>query len=69
MNFVGTWCLWPQNKIQFEISSCTCEGDFEFFNLKDLPIGLMDDIYDFMRKFTERLDEVEDLVRQLLLNI
>lgn len=46
-----------------------CEGDFEFFNLKDLPIGLMDDIYDFMRKFTERLDEVEDLVRQLLLNI
>ena len=29
---------------------------------QDLPIGLMDDIYDFLTKFTERLDEVEDLV-------
>jgi NADH dehydrogenase (ubiquinone) Fe-S protein 2 len=29
---------------------------------QDLPIGLMDDIYDFCAKFGERLDEVEDLV-------
>lgn len=29
---------------------------------QDLPIGLMDDIYDFCTKFGERLDEVEDLV-------
>jgi len=29
---------------------------------QDLPIGLMDDIYDFLTKFGERIDEVEDLV-------
>lgn len=29
---------------------------------QDIPIGLMDDIYDFITKYTERLDEVEDLV-------
>merc|ERR1719452_472628 len=29
---------------------------------QDIPIGLMDDIYDFITKFGERLDEVEDLV-------
>ena len=29
---------------------------------QDLPIGLMDDIYNFATKFCERLDEVEDLV-------
>ncbi|KAK8746956.1 hypothetical protein OTU49_016916 [Cherax quadricarinatus] len=28
----------------------------------DLPIGLMDDIYDFISKFGERLDEVEDVL-------
>ncbi|XP_018330861.1 NADH-ubiquinone oxidoreductase 49 kDa subunit [Agrilus planipennis] len=28
----------------------------------DLPIGLLDDIYDFSRKFNERLDEVEDVL-------
>merc|ERR1711992_411252 len=28
---------------------------------QDIPIGLMDDIYDFISKFSERLDEVEDL--------
>ena len=31
-------------------------------SLQDLPIGLMDDIYDFLTKFGERIDEVEDLV-------
>jgi NADH dehydrogenase (ubiquinone) Fe-S protein 2 len=30
--------------------------------IKDIPIGLLDDIYDFIAKFGERLDEVEDLV-------
>ncbi len=29
---------------------------------QDIPIGLLDDIYDFISKFGERLDEVEDLV-------
>ena len=29
---------------------------------QDIPIGLMDDIYEFITKFGERLDEVEDLV-------
>lgn len=28
----------------------------------DMPLGLMDDIYDFCTKFGERLDEVEDLL-------
>jgi len=28
----------------------------------DLPLGLLDDIYDFMRKYSQRLDEVEDLL-------
>lgn len=28
----------------------------------DLPLGLMDDIYDFLRKFGERIDEVEDVL-------
>lgn len=31
---------------------------------QDLPIGLMDDIYDFATKFGQRLDEVEDLVTE-----
>ena len=29
---------------------------------QDIPIGLMDDIYEFISKFGERIDEVEDLV-------
>merc|ERR1719410_1255518 len=29
---------------------------------QDIPIGLLDDIYEFISKFGERLDEVEDLV-------
>lgn len=28
----------------------------------DMPLGLMDDIYDFCSKFSERLDEVEDVL-------
>merc|ERR1711942_482639 len=28
----------------------------------DIPIGLLDDIYEFVSKFSERLDEVEDLI-------
>lgn len=27
-----------------------------------MPIGLMDDIYDFASKFNERLDELEDVL-------
>lgn len=30
--------------------------------LQDIPIGLLDDIYEFITKFSERLDEVEDVV-------
>ncbi|GAB0089572.1 NADH dehydrogenase [Sergentomyia squamirostris] len=29
---------------------------------RDLPLGLMDDIYEFASKFNERLDEVEDVL-------
>lgn len=29
---------------------------------QDMPLGLMDDIYDFISKFGERLDEVEDVL-------
>lgn len=29
---------------------------------QDLPIGLLDDIYDFISKFGARLDEAEDLI-------
>lgn len=27
-----------------------------------MPLGLMEDIYDFISKFAERLDEVEDVL-------
>jgi NADH:ubiquinone oxidoreductase subunit D len=30
--------------------------------VQDMPLGLMDDIYEFSSKFGERLDEVEDLL-------
>ena len=29
---------------------------------QDLPLGLCDDIYDFILKFPERLDETEDML-------
>ena len=29
---------------------------------QDIPIGLLDDIYEFITKFSERLDEAEDLI-------
>lgn len=29
---------------------------------RDLPIGLMDDIYDFMTKFSQRIDEMEEML-------
>ncbi|XP_021344219.1 NADH dehydrogenase [ubiquinone] iron-sulfur protein 2, mitochondrial-like [Mizuhopecten yessoensis] len=31
---------------------------------QDLPLGLLDDIYDFIEKFNQRLDEVEELLTQ-----
>ncbi len=30
----------------------------------DIPLGLLDDIYDFCRKYSQRLDEVEDLLTE-----
>jgi len=30
--------------------------------VQDMPLGLMDDIYEFSSKFGERLDEMEDLL-------
>lgn len=30
----------------------------------DLPLGIMDDIYDWAKRFSERLDEVEDLLTE-----
>lgn len=30
--------------------------------LKDLPLGLLDDIYDWSTRFSERIDEVEDVL-------
>lgn len=32
------------------------------YHSQDIPIGLMDDIYEFISKFGERLDEVEDVL-------
>ena len=29
--------------------------------LQDLPLGLMDDIYDFISKFAQRIDETEEV--------
>ena len=34
---------------------------FVVFFIQDLPLGLMDDIYDFVSKFAQRLDEVEEV--------
>lgn len=34
---------------------------------QDLPMGLMDDIYDFITQFPTRLDEVEEVGTQLML--
>ena len=31
------------------------------WSLQDLPLGLMDDIYDFITKFPTRIDEVEEV--------
>ena len=34
---------------------------FVVFFIQDMPLGLMDDIYDFVSKFSQRLDEVEEV--------
>lgn len=31
---------------------------------QDMPLGLMDDIYNFATKFNERIDEVEDVLTE-----
>lgn len=33
-------------------------------NLQDIPLGLMDDIYDFIRKFNARLEELENVLTE-----
>lgn len=35
---------------------------FKWVFFQDLPLGLLDDIYEFSSKFGERLDEVEDVL-------
>ena len=35
---------------------------------QDLPIGLMDDIYDFITKFSTRLDETEEVDKWVWFN-
>lgn len=32
--------------------------------MQDMPIGLLDDIYDFLSKFGEKLDEMEDVATE-----
>jgi len=39
-----------------------CSEYWSVVNLQDLPLGLLDDIYEFCSKFGERLDEVDDLL-------
>lgn len=34
------------------------------FFYQDMPIGLMDDIYDFISKFAERIDDLEEVILQ-----
>lgn len=34
------------------------------FFVEDIPIGLLNDIYDYIRKFGERLDEIEDVTNE-----
>lgn len=45
---------------QFEL--CYLYIIFKIFIYQDMPLGLMDDIYEFASKFSERLDEVEDVL-------
>ena len=33
---------------------------------QDLPLGLMDDIYDFLKTFSVRVDEVEEVCQCLI---
>ena len=35
-----------------------------YFFYKDMPLGLLDDIYDFISKFGQRLDEVDDVLTE-----
>ena len=32
------------------------------FFFQDMPVGLMDDIYDFISKFAERIDDLEEVL-------
>ncbi len=33
-------------------------------HLQDLPLGYMDDLYEWMRKFPQRIDEMEDVLTE-----
>lgn len=36
------------------------------FGLQDLPLGLMDDIYEFSKNFSLRIDELEEVREELV---
>lgn len=42
-------------------SSVLVSSSFLLIFLQDLPLGLMDDIYDFISKFAQRIDETEEV--------
>ena len=33
----------------------------QFFYFQDLPLGLMDDIYDWASRFNQRIDDLEEV--------
>ena len=41
-----------------------CHSQMIIIFYQDMPIGLMDDIYDFISKFAERLDDLEEVILQ-----
>ena len=41
-----------------------CHAQMIIIFYQDMPIGLMDDIYDFISKFAERLDDLEEVILQ-----
>ena len=41
-----------------------CHAQMIIIFYQDMPIGLMDDIYDFISKFAERIDDLEEVILQ-----
>ncbi|XP_018321360.1 NADH-ubiquinone oxidoreductase 49 kDa subunit-like [Agrilus planipennis] len=62
--------LYEEREKCFELVERCCGARFHanYFRpggvSQDIPIGLMADIYDFIKKFPERLDETDDLLEQ-----